>query len=231
LWQTHFSRALWAIPTKPMKILQLLLLTLFFCSCNDKEVHQEFYPTGELQAEYETRNGIRDGYFRYYNKDGTIHSEYSNEDGKKNGLAIKYYSSGVIERKGLIKDNQLIWDELYDHNGIILNKNQGIQTTYYTYFSNKDISKIEYTTDVYDNINTDSLLYVVLDSGYIYTKNPHQKAIRFINQEDRYTVENLLSKNEIIDSVRSWNQIKHLKNTILGPDSTDTGYIPTIHKE
>jgi antitoxin component YwqK of YwqJK toxin-antitoxin module len=57
-----------------------------------------FYETGEIEREIEYKNGVEDGSFKLYHKNGQIAVESTHIDGKTVGLFIEYYENGHLKQ-------------------------------------------------------------------------------------------------------------------------------------
>jgi antitoxin component YwqK of YwqJK toxin-antitoxin module len=123
-----------------MKFSKLILITFIIFSCSRKivsiikktdstgkvlkinsvdtdkiELHQSFYVNGILEYEAEMRDGIPDGYVKYWNERGNLISVAHYENGKLNGFSLSYYENEIISSK-----TEYFYGEIH-----------GIQETYY----------------------------------------------------------------------------------------------------
>lgn len=215
-----------------MKTFVLPLISLFFFSCTTDGVVQEYYDSGELMNEYEMKSGERDGFHKYYSKDGSLILEYMNKDGKRNGEAMAYHSTGEVLKKGMFSNGETIWSEMFDQNGIQLNRYEGNKATFFSYYFDKKLSYIKFVTENYDNINRDSLVSITLDSGYYYSHEPHLALVKVTRHRKLYLVEDLtLNSESEIDTLYSRIDFLHLRNKIIGQDTTVELYKPAIQNK
>ncbi|MGL1886464.1 MAG: hypothetical protein OCD76_08110 [Reichenbachiella sp.] len=177
--------------------------------------------------EYEVKSGMRHGFFKYYYKDGTIRLEYTNKNNKKNGQLTQYYKTGQVENRALLKNEELVWNEFYDYNGVRINKSEQKHTVYYNYFSDLKYSSIEFTTNFSDSIKTDSLLYEIYDSVHYYSNDPHEIIFKYLRHSSN-NYETIDLKNNLTPSTNnSWEEMKNIRDEIIQVQDGDI-YNPEI---
>lgn len=77
-------------------IIFFVITTLLITSCT-KTVN-EFYPSGSIKSQIQTRNGKEHGLSKYYNETyGGVELEVMMKNGMKNGLMKRYYFNGNLE--------------------------------------------------------------------------------------------------------------------------------------
>jgi antitoxin component YwqK of YwqJK toxin-antitoxin module len=89
-----------------MKKLLLLLLFIPLVSCQDVEVRETYYDSGELESTVNYVDGLAQGEWKYYWESGTLRSIVNYVDDLRQGEKKYYYESGgliVFDRKKLIK--------------------------------------------------------------------------------------------------------------------------------
>ena len=87
-----------------LKIFLLICtLSFFFLSgCNNNTV-KEYYESGELKAEYKTKNGVRHGKCCYYYQNGNKEKTVCYINGKENGLYQEFYPNGKLKMEAYYK--------------------------------------------------------------------------------------------------------------------------------
>lgn len=85
-------------------IIFFVIATLLITSCT-KTVN-EFYPSGRIKSQIQTRNGKEHGVSKYFNETyGGVELEVMMKNGMKNGLMKRYYFNGNLEYEAnYIKD-------------------------------------------------------------------------------------------------------------------------------
>lgn len=76
------------------KILKIKTVTT-----NEIELHQSFYLNGILEYEAEMRDGIPDGFVKYWDDESNLISSANYENGKLNGFSFSYFKNGNIASK------------------------------------------------------------------------------------------------------------------------------------
>jgi len=66
-----------------------------------------FFDNGNIESEYNYKNGKLDGLFILWNKNGKKQQESIYKDGKLNGLTILYYENGNKQQESIYKDDIL----------------------------------------------------------------------------------------------------------------------------
>ena len=64
-----------------------------------------YYENGELEFEYNWKNGELDGLCKIYYENGKIKSEYNYKDGELHGIGKRYYEDGKIRAEYNFKNN------------------------------------------------------------------------------------------------------------------------------
>ncbi len=211
----------------------LILISALALGCSKKKgIVREYYDSGELLKEYEVLDSVRHGFFRYYLKSGSLRLEYTYEFGERHGPATLYYPSGEIESKGFTEHDVDIWKEFYDHNGVKLNRLEGVTETYFTYYSDKTLASVFYMTVPNDNSGQKIQTLHISDSGVFYSMQPNEPYMKYWRSNDFYIVEILKQEtNHQFDTLKRWSELRALQKELSGPDSLDSGYIPTIHRQ
>ena len=61
---------------------------------------------GQLIQEGTFKNGVKEGYFKYYNDNGQVWNEITYKDGKQDGSYKIYYDNGQLEEERTYKDRK-----------------------------------------------------------------------------------------------------------------------------
>jgi len=77
-------------------------------------LQKEFFESGKLKAEYQMKNGIRDGKGNEYYEDGQIAWERLFKDGT--GLGTEYYPNGMKMRERVYENNKQVYVSEINHN-------------------------------------------------------------------------------------------------------------------
>lgn len=84
-----------------------------------KQGHFDYYYENDLlENEGNFLNGKEDGNWSHCDKQGKISKEINYKDGKFNGELICYWNNGLLKRKDIYKDNELVKGEVWDSTGI-----------------------------------------------------------------------------------------------------------------
>ena len=67
-----------------------------------------YYLNGELESEYNYKNGKRHGLCKYYYANGKLESEHNYKNGKRHGLCEIYYANGKLESENNFKNGKII---------------------------------------------------------------------------------------------------------------------------
>ena len=78
-------------------------LFLFFASCKDNR--KEYYPTGELKAEYKIKSNHLHGAVKEYYKNGTLKEKAFYKNGELEGIKKVYYKNGKLDYETEFKNN------------------------------------------------------------------------------------------------------------------------------
>ncbi|MDG1146746.1 MAG: hypothetical protein P8N52_00440 [Crocinitomicaceae bacterium] len=68
-------------------------------------IYQEYYSNGELESEFNYKNGKKEGLCREWYSDGKLESEFNYKENKKEGFCKKWYSNGKQKFEGNFKNN------------------------------------------------------------------------------------------------------------------------------
>ena len=84
-------------------------------------VSRRFYPTGEVLEESEWQNGLQEGNYRVYFRDGSPYLQCKFSMGSRNGLCLSYYQNGRVEMESYYNNNlrDKEW-KYFDENGRLL---------------------------------------------------------------------------------------------------------------
>jgi len=94
------------------KLLFILLLTIPFVGCNNKQEdtdkneitpHTAYYENGQLMMEGNYKDGKLSGLWKSYYESGQLTTEGYMKDGEKYGLWKHYYENGQLEIEGEYK--------------------------------------------------------------------------------------------------------------------------------
>jgi antitoxin component YwqK of YwqJK toxin-antitoxin module len=106
-------------------IFLFVIVTLLITSCT-KTVN-EFYPSGRIKSQIQTRNGKEHGVSKYYNETyGTVILEVKMKNGMKNGLMRRSYFNGNLEYEAnYVKDKLDGVERMFSNTGQLI-----VETTY-----------------------------------------------------------------------------------------------------
>ena len=68
-------------------------------------ISRTFYPTGELFEKAEWKNGVQDGNYEVFFKNGEPYMQCKYSEGKRNGLCLSYFKNGRVEMEAYYKNN------------------------------------------------------------------------------------------------------------------------------
>ncbi len=68
-------------------------------------VSMNFYPTGELFDRAEWKNGVQEGKYEVFFKNGEPYMQCKYSEGKRNGLCLSYFKNGRVEMEAYYKNN------------------------------------------------------------------------------------------------------------------------------
>ena len=136
------------------KTILFLIFACILVSC--RNTVKEYYDTGELKHKYQTKSGLKDGYFKEYFKSGKLKVEVDFIKGKAEGTKKVYFENGKInwetfyvdgKRNGLQKgyyENGTLKYKCYNKD----DKQHGLDINYYP--NGKIESTCEYKDDLRD---------------------------------------------------------------------------------
>lgn len=110
-----------------MKI-QLILIAIFFFSCNKRNEINEYYSNGELKMKsiFDESDIKRRKVILYY-KNGNLKADAQLLNNKKDDSLISYFENGTIREKAFYKNDFPVgWAETYYKNGRLKEKNEFI---------------------------------------------------------------------------------------------------------
>jgi antitoxin component YwqK of YwqJK toxin-antitoxin module len=68
-------------------------------------ISRKFYPTGELFEKTEWKNGLQEGDYEVFFKNGEPYMQCKYSEGKRNGLCLSYFKNGRVEMEAHYKNN------------------------------------------------------------------------------------------------------------------------------
>lgn len=78
-----------------------------------------YYDSGTLSSDFRTKFGVN-GSSRMWHFDGSLYIDtYYNYNGVPNGLQMGWYKNGEVSRKALFENGNLIYEFLYEPNGLL----------------------------------------------------------------------------------------------------------------
>lgn len=186
-------------------------------SCTDKDIVKEYLSTGELIKEYQVENGLKNGFYREYHKNGNLRFEGVYINGKPSKDSKFYYENGDLLcetfldscykyqedgsiMKGIVKENRMVgWWKLFYPN----NSNE--------YYLKEFIKTPE--SDTYENQNIFFLKRKRIDSlsvFYSFKKlNKNKIRIDYNSQylTEKRTILKLIYNNKLEKDFSNQNQI------------------------
>lgn len=143
-------------------------MTLFSC---EREQHHKFYfDSGELQNEFTTINGLKEGESITYFTNGKVRFIKRYKNDKLHGVSELYRENGDLEVKSKFNNSNLIFDKVYDEKGELVVHANALRQEMYNRFN--DFFQIAYThkdSVSEEHYGLDSiLLYTNQDSTVIY---------------------------------------------------------------
>jgi len=82
-----------------------------------------FYDTGELKQETEYSDGIENGLYKFFSKDGALLIISTHRNGLLNGEWTEYYEDGRLKEIGYYNDNEYSPMDFWDNEGNQILKN------------------------------------------------------------------------------------------------------------
>ncbi len=130
---------------------KLFLLLAFLSSGNPSEKNtlylKEFYETGRTKAEGWIKNGLKEGYWRFYHKNGKIAQKGTYYNGNREAYWYFYTENGKPQQQGhYLNDKMTDWWLFYDAFGKIDHKcqlSEGIKNGYCLQYSNEELASAE----------------------------------------------------------------------------------------
>lgn len=82
-----------------------------------------YYANEQLDADFQMMNGRNAGSARMWHADGKLYIDtFCDNDGNPDGLQWKWHSNGEVARKALYEKGTMIYELLYDSNGVLTEK-------------------------------------------------------------------------------------------------------------
>jgi hypothetical protein len=69
-------------------------------------IERTYFPSGRIELEYETLDGVKHGFFRRYHENGVIACESHFIQGSRSGDFKFWYANGQIEDEGWVEDGK-----------------------------------------------------------------------------------------------------------------------------
>ena len=76
-----------------------LFIVFVLVSCDNHETKRTHFKTGQVESEYQVKDGLRDGFARTYYEDGSLKFEGAFKGGLRDGWHVLYYVGGGINQK------------------------------------------------------------------------------------------------------------------------------------
>lgn len=88
---------------------------------NSKKYNGQIYElfNGNITAEFEVVDGIKNGYERIFFENGIIESESTYKNGLLDGLTKNYYATGKLQEEVFFEYGICLWYKLYNEAGCI----------------------------------------------------------------------------------------------------------------
>ncbi len=116
----------------------LFIIIFLLCLTSCKDNRKEYYPTGELKAEYQVKDDQLHGRVKEYYKNGKLKEEAFYENGELEGIKKVYYKNGKLDYETEFRNGQENgFHRDYNEEGILIaegyfkNGKQDSITTYY----------------------------------------------------------------------------------------------------
>lgn len=128
------------------KLFILATLFLFLGNPSEENIryHREYYQTGKPKAEGWVKKGVKSGYWKFYNGNGTVAEKGHYKNGQRDEYWYFYAPNRVRSKEGhYSKGQKTDWWSYYDVRGKLDYKcqlNVGKKNGYCIQYSNGDIS-------------------------------------------------------------------------------------------
>jgi antitoxin component YwqK of YwqJK toxin-antitoxin module len=88
-----------------IKVLTLLIASLFIISCNPNEIRKSYFENGAPESERSYKNGMLNGTSLWYYPNGNLQQEATYRDNMLHGPSLRWHENGKLQSEMYFKNN------------------------------------------------------------------------------------------------------------------------------